>query len=151
MISEIVKFELKEDNHTVTLFDVGYKGILEPKTFLNQFGHLDIPKLLYQGNITQEFINQVREGLLEGMTYEGVVCKGRHIKPGLPLMFKIKSNNWYNKIHPHSASNIIAAREETSELLDRLNLCRERIKNIIANGEDPSILLEEFNGWFPEE
>lgn len=32
------------------------------------------------------------------MTFEGVICKGPYKSPGLPWMFKIKSNAWYDKL-----------------------------------------------------
>ena len=32
------------------------------------------------------------------MTFEGVVCKGKYISPGLPLMFKIKNIEWIKKV-----------------------------------------------------
>ncbi len=88
------------DEHTVTLFDIAgdKKGILEPRTFLKTFGHLDIAPLLYQGNSNSDFSTQVEEGQLEGMTFEGVVCKGKYISPGRPKMFKIKNLAWIEKL-----------------------------------------------------
>jgi len=32
------------------------------------------------------------------MTFEGVVCKGKHVSPGYPLMFKIKNIDWIKKL-----------------------------------------------------
>lgn len=84
-----------EDDHNVTLFDVsGDRGLIEPKDFVRSFGNLDIAKVLYVGMPTNDLIEDVKEGRLTGMTFEGVVCKGPHVSPGLPLMFKIKSNAW---------------------------------------------------------
>jgi hypothetical protein len=87
--------------HTVTLFDVAFmkKGLLSPKDFLKLFGHLDIAKLLHRGNVNEEFMEQVRRGTLEGMTFEGVVCKGTEfLTPGRPLMFKVKNLFWIDKL-----------------------------------------------------
>jgi len=89
-----------DEPHFVTLFDVNphKKGLLEPKTFLKMVGHLDIPGMLYFGKPNREFIEAVREARLEGMTFEGVVCKGRHIRPGLPLMYKLKNKEWFKRL-----------------------------------------------------
>lgn len=89
-----------DDNHTVTLFDVAgdKKGILEPRNFLKIFGHLDIAPLLYRGNANSNLIAEVQEGCLEGMTFEGVVCKGKTTSRGQPLMFKLKNRAWIKKL-----------------------------------------------------
>jgi len=90
---------IKED-HDVTLFDVSVhkKGILLPKDFLKMFDKIDIAKMLYYGNANSEFIESVRNRKLEGMSFEGVVCKGAYVSPGSPLMFKIKSIEWMEKL-----------------------------------------------------
>jgi len=41
---------------------------------------------------------QVRDGTFPGMTFEGVVCKGPKVSPGRPLMFKVKSRAWLDKL-----------------------------------------------------
>lgn len=89
-----------DDEHTVKLFDVAgdKKGLLEPRPFLKLFGDLDHATLLYRGNANQNLIEAVRSGELEGMTFEGVVCKGSYVSPGLPLMFKLKSQAWYDRL-----------------------------------------------------
>jgi hypothetical protein len=86
--------------YDVVLFDTApdKKGILEPRDFIKRFGHLDIAKMLYRGNANSELIEAVRNSALDGMTFEGVVCKGKHISPGLPRLFKIKSNAWYDRL-----------------------------------------------------
>jgi hypothetical protein len=87
--------------HTVTLFDVApYKrGFLEPRDFLKLCGHLDHAKLLHVGNFTHDIANQVSTGTLEGMTFEGVVCKGAwDRKAGMPLMWKWKNVAWFEKL-----------------------------------------------------
>jgi len=91
-------FGLHDNNelHDVVLFDVDVfkKGLLPPKEFLNLFGKLDIAKLLYLGKPNTDFLNQVNEGSLPGMTFEGVVCKAKHPKKPGVLMFKVKSQAW---------------------------------------------------------
>lgn len=85
---------------TVTLFDVNpYKqGILSPKKFIELFGHLDIPKVLYEGEVTKEFIDQVKQSTLPGMSGEGCVCKGINNYSKMTIMFKVKSKMWLNKL-----------------------------------------------------
>lgn len=89
-----------EDTHTVTLFDVAgdKKGLMEPRMFLKFFGDLDIAPLLYHGNANSDLVAQVRDGSLEGMSFEGVVCKGQYVSPGLPLMFKLKNQAWLDRL-----------------------------------------------------
>ena len=89
-----------KEAHDVTLIDVRVhkKGILLPQDYLKLFGNLDMAKLLYTGNANSEFEELVRNRQLEGMTFEGVICKGPYQFPGQPLMFKIKSKEWLDKL-----------------------------------------------------
>lgn len=89
-----------DDDHTVTLFDVAgdKKGLMQPRDFLKTFKGLDMTPLLYHGNPNSLFVAEVREGRLEDMTFEGVVCKGKFVSPGLPLMFKVKNKAWIDKL-----------------------------------------------------
>jgi hypothetical protein len=90
-----------EETHDVTLFDVSpyKKGFLLPQDFLKLFGDLDIAKLLYQGNITHPFVEDVQEGRLAGCSGEGVVCKGAPLKNGYPPhMFKVKTKTWIARL-----------------------------------------------------
>lgn len=79
-----------DDEYDVVLLDVApYKqGILPPRDFLKLFGNLHTPEVLYEGKANQPFVEAVQESNLEGMTFEGVVCKGAK-KP-----FKVKSQEW---------------------------------------------------------
>jgi len=98
----------ESDEQTVTLLDViPYKqGMLEPAKFLRQFGHLDLPALLHQGNVTQAMVQQIKTGTLPGMTFEGVVCKGHYErKLGRPVMFKIKNSAWIDKLRAFCGNN----------------------------------------------
>lgn len=87
----------------VVLFDLDvYKlGLLEPKMFLEltTASKAKTPNALFVGTATKTFVESVIESTLEGMTFEGVVCKGKPLKRGyLPLMFKIKSKAWLDKL-----------------------------------------------------
>jgi hypothetical protein len=93
---------------TVTLFDVNpyKKGILEPYEFIKFFGHLDIPKVLYQGPVTVDLFDKVKQSTLRGMTFEGVVCKGASQNNAqMPLMFKIKSKAWLDRLRLYCKGN----------------------------------------------
>lgn len=90
----------KNEPHEVILIDIAIdkKGILEPENFIKLFKEIKTANLLYQGNPTYNFVNKVKNGTLKNMTFEGVVCKGKYINPGTPLMFKIKNQQWINKL-----------------------------------------------------
>lgn len=90
----------EEEEHTVTIFDVCpyKKGILNPREFIRTFESVDTAPLLYHGKPNHDFEQSVRNGTLEGMTFEGVVCKARFKKRPLPLMFKIKNQAWFDAL-----------------------------------------------------
>ena len=93
-----------EEKMDVTLIDVNpYKeGILVPTQFIKLFGHLDIPKVCYEGHVTTELFDKVKQSTLKGMTFEGVVCKGANDKlTKMPIMFKIKSQAWLDKLREY--------------------------------------------------
>jgi hypothetical protein len=91
----------QKEPHEVTLIDVNlYKhGIMNPDEFIDLFGHTGIPRLVYRGNMNHEVEQQIREGKMPGVTFEGVVCK---IKVGgktlHPKMFKVKTFAWLQKL-----------------------------------------------------
>lgn len=90
------------DNKKVVLFDVDLykKGLMMPDDYLKSFGHLDIAPLLYHGKVHSDLFDAVKLSQLEGMTFEGVVCKARPAnKKPQPFMFKIKSQAWLDKLH----------------------------------------------------
>lgn len=91
----------EDEPHALTLFDVHvYKqGLLTPQEFLKEFGRkVPVPPVLYEGKANEQFIESVRKSTLEGMTFEGVVCKGGLNKHRQPNAFKIKSEAWLNKL-----------------------------------------------------
>ena len=92
----------------VTLIDVNpYKqGILNPAEFIRLFGHLDTAKLLYQGYVTTELFDKIKQSTLEGMSEEGVVCKAApDTNAKMPIMFKIKSRAWLEKLKVYCKGN----------------------------------------------
>lgn len=97
------------EDQTVTLIDINpYKeGIIEPSYFIKYFGHLDIPKVLYEGKVSSILFDQVKKSTLPGMTLEGVVCKGASDnKAKMPVMFKIKSQAWLDKLKNYCKDDI---------------------------------------------
>ena len=91
------------DSHELTLIDVAIykKGPMHPKDFVKSFynGKFNVPKLLHSGPVDEVFRNSVLRGDLEGMTFEGVVCKAGPDRKGHPLnMFKIKNEDWITKV-----------------------------------------------------
>lgn len=97
-----------QEELTATLFDVNpYKqGILEPEQFIKLFGHLDIPKVLYEGKITTGLFDMIKQSTMPGMTFEGCVCKGASDNNAkMPIMFKIKSKAWLNRLRTHCNGN----------------------------------------------
>jgi len=96
-----------DEPHDVHLFDVSAdkRGLLEPSVFLKTFQDVPHCPLLYRGNCNSDFVEMVKSGTLPGMTFEGVVCKGTYFSPGLPLMFKIKSIKWIEKLKTKCEGN----------------------------------------------
>ncbi len=80
------------------------------------------------------------------MTFEGVVCKGKNVSPGLPLMFKVKNHAWYAKVRASKGNPEVF---RGSDLSAKLQKVREAIK-VASDDGDVNKLLEEFDGWFPE-
>lgn len=65
------------DPKQVVLFDVNphKMGIIGPKEFVKNFGHLKSARVVYEGNFNNQLVEDVRQGRIEGLN-EGVVCKG---------------------------------------------------------------------------
>jgi hypothetical protein len=94
--------------HEVVLIDVDIfkKGIMKPGDFLKMFGHLPLPRLVYRGNSNQEFTEAIRQSKMDGVTEEGVVCKSNETdKYGHPIMFKVKSDRWLQRLKTYCGDN----------------------------------------------
>jgi hypothetical protein len=87
-----------DELHDVTFIDIHVykKGYLSPNEFYNIFKSIDIPKLLYNGTVNKTLIDSVNNGTLQGMTFEGVVCKAMQKRKY--IMFKIKNKAWLDKL-----------------------------------------------------
>jgi hypothetical protein len=104
----------ENDPKTIILFDVNpmKKGMLGPKEFIDTFGHLEIAEMIYQGNLNDQLITEVRASNFDFLNFrskypitteipEGIICKG---DKGHDLwMCKIKTQNYYDELkkrHP---------------------------------------------------
>jgi len=99
-------YHYDDDNHQLMLIDVDVykKGLLPPREFVEIPWQGPKANLLYHGKCTNEFLNDVKNSKLNGMTFEGVVCKAHHPKKG-NIMFKIKSQAWLDKVKEKFADN----------------------------------------------
>ncbi len=91
----------QNEPHPVTLFDVQTfkQGMMSPNEFLKTFAdHVRTPTVLYEGKANQPFIESVRNNTLPGITFEGVVCKGGLDVRHRPIRFKIKTQDWLDKL-----------------------------------------------------
>lgn len=93
---------VETDDHKVWLIDANpYKrGILPPRDFIDHFGSLNHAPLLYHGNCNNALLESVKDGTLEGMGPEGIVCKTKG-KGNTILMFKIKREDWYLRLREY--------------------------------------------------
>lgn len=91
---------LPTDSKDVILIDVSeYKrGMIPPKEFVQNFGHLHIPKIIYQGFLTKQFIDDIKNG--QYPVDEGVMCKGTRKTKGSELIWiaKVKTKSWIDKV-----------------------------------------------------
>lgn len=94
------------EKHDVILFDVDvYKrGLMPPEEFIDTFSHLQIPNVIHIGKIDDELELSMRNDAITGITFEGVVCKSNARKNG-PVMFKIKTNKWLQKLRDKCGNN----------------------------------------------
>jgi hypothetical protein len=90
----------ENEEHDVVLFDVDVykKGIMPPREFLKFSDGLEIPELIYQGNVNQDLVNAVWHSTLDGMTHEGIVCKWNPEKKQSINMLKLKSKAWLDRL-----------------------------------------------------
>lgn len=86
-----------EDTKQLAFFDlwIHQKGFVSPQDFVKTFGHLAIPKVIHEGKLNQQFVNDVEDGKYD--VVEGVVCKhGDSWKN--QWMRKIKTKSYLEKL-----------------------------------------------------
>jgi hypothetical protein len=88
------------DRMNLTVIDVALhkKGILPPKEFLKLFDEVG-PYYLGYVNWNAEFLQQVRDGEIDRMSFEGVIGKGTTGKKGKEIvMRKFKTKRWIDAV-----------------------------------------------------
>jgi len=84
----------------LTLFDVWVykKGFVSPKEFISDFSMYGIPDVIYEGNLNQELINDVKNNRFN--LEEGVIFKSNQmVKKGNQHYYcKIKTDDWFNRL-----------------------------------------------------
>lgn len=100
---------VKSDPKTMTLFDVNFekRGMVLPKDFINWFGNLVTPKVVYTGTFDESFIEDVKNGVYgegEGVVVKGVDPKSKNPQHGL-WMSKVKTNAWLERLKALAVGN----------------------------------------------
>lgn len=102
----------EDDHKRIFVFDIllGHKErkLMLPQDFVKTISPVvETPKMVYEGNLTDQFIKDVREdkpGTLNmlGVPDEGIICKGKYRSGaffGGVWMCKIKTQEYYNRIY----------------------------------------------------
>lgn len=94
------------DSKNVILFDVDVhrRGFVSAREFINKYGNLDVAKVVYEGPLTQDFFEDVRNGGKYDLN-EGVMCKGGEGHDWWAL--KIKTNQYLEKLKSIYGNNWI--------------------------------------------
>lgn len=88
----------KKEKHSTYLIDLAIdkKGLINPK----ELAIMDVvggAKIVHQGPITRETIQNIYDGTYKNVSPEGVVFK-RNTRKGTREMFKSKTSAWYKKL-----------------------------------------------------
>jgi len=99
------KEDAKNGNQKLVIIDVSVNDkLLSPQQLIedfNQFGGIDIAKVIYKGKYDGQFTNDIRNGKYP--VNEGVVCKG--IVDGKVYMCKIKTNAYLKRLKTEFKDN----------------------------------------------
>ena len=94
-------FHEPTDTMDLVLLDVWRhgKGWVEPNPFVKQFSQFGIPKVIYQGNLNHQLVQDIKNDVYN--LKEGVVAKGlldtKRVDKRV-WMVKIKANHWYERL-----------------------------------------------------
>lgn len=85
----------------IVLFDVSVhkRGLVHPRTFVRDFGHLGVPRVVYEGPLGRELVARVKAN--EFGLSEGVICKGQvRAKRDREQLYycKIKTDEWFTRL-----------------------------------------------------
>lgn len=113
------------DKMDIVLFDVNQykKGFISPWEFVDRFGHLDIPNIVYEGKLTEQLIEDVK--LNRFNLKEGIIGKG---------IYKTKKDGeivWQIKAKTLEWLNIIKKRLGEKALLEELNNDKELFSMLV--------------------
>jgi hypothetical protein len=110
-------FHVDGDMMHLAVIDVNLykKGYIEPKPYYKMFSgfdNIELPELIYQGKLTQEFIKSIQEndwtkdGCLYPTVKEGVVVKRSTLMKGQHRpQAKIKTKWWLNELKARHPDN----------------------------------------------
>lgn len=81
-----------DDKLDLILFDIWVfkSGWIKPQRFIDDFGHLGIPDVIYNGKLDKQLISDIQEDKFN--LSEGVIAKGDD------FMVKIKTKAWLQKV-----------------------------------------------------
>lgn len=100
--SEFGQHDFGNDEFELVLIDVSLynHGLLDPYEFVDKFKTLNIPKIVYEGPLTEEFATRVKCN--EFGLSEGVICKGiiKKYKKQRKVIYhsKIKTKDWLERL-----------------------------------------------------
>ena len=85
-----------EEDHDLVIFDMFLykKDFLKPGDFIDIFSHIEKPKVIFKGILTEEIIDLVQKNAFN--LEEGVVFKG--VQDNKVWMAKLKTNAWLEKV-----------------------------------------------------
>lgn len=101
-----------EEPHEVMLFDVEIhkKGMVLPRDFVKDFGHLKIAEVIYEGNFCKQFVQDVKEGkypVAEGVVAKGIIL-GKKSNPQHGLwLSKVKTLWWLNELKNRAKTDAV--------------------------------------------
>jgi hypothetical protein len=103
--------DFANDQFDVVLFDIDRykKGYIPPREFVDDFGELGIPRIVYTGNLNKEFVGRVKAN--EFNLSEGVICKGKiNTKKDREQLYycKIKTDDWFKRLRSFGDEKLIA-------------------------------------------
>lgn len=89
-----------DDKMVLSLIDasVHKQGMMGPREYLDTFEGLPQAAFLGQRNWTRGFIDEVRQGLIDGITFEGVVGKSGSGRDHNLVMAKAKTEAWIKRV-----------------------------------------------------
>jgi len=97
--------DFENDTFDTILFDISQykKGFVPPRQFINDFGNIGIPRIVYDGNLNMDLIKRVKSnefGLSEGIIAKGLITN----KKGNDNLYycKIKTDDWFNRLRNKS-------------------------------------------------